>query len=138
MHSRSFRIGWATALLVFGGANLVAQPGRDSTKESARDPRASANSQRGAKGPLPDPALLDGSALEAEKRPDYGMLGEFEMPGDENAKGDRVGKTSDQPKGSAGGGAQQQQQNSIAVNAGGGGSQGAQSAGGGAQGAQSS
>jgi hypothetical protein len=32
---------------------------------------------------LPDPALLDGSKLEADKYPDYGMIGEFELPGNE-------------------------------------------------------
>jgi hypothetical protein len=32
---------------------------------------------------LPDPALLDGSKLPSDKYPEYGMIGEFEMPGDE-------------------------------------------------------
>ena len=32
---------------------------------------------------LPDPALLDGSKLAPDKYPEYGMIGEFEMPGDE-------------------------------------------------------
>lgn len=43
-----------------------------------------------AKGPLPDADLLDGSSYEAEKRPEYGMIGEFEMEGSEQ-KSDRVG-----------------------------------------------
>jgi hypothetical protein len=43
---------------------------------------------------LPDPALLDGSKLEADKYPEYGMIGEFELPGDEitePAQNQRVG-----------------------------------------------
>src|SRR5471032_2545188 len=35
-------------------------------------------------GVLPDPKLLDGSTQAAEKKPAYGMLGEFEIPGDDN------------------------------------------------------
>lgn len=100
------RCFWSTALLVLGCSGLAAQPARDS-KEAVRDPRASAS--RTAKGPLPDPALLDGSTLEAEKRPEHGMLGEFEMPGDENAKSDRVGQASEQPPPQGGGGGQQSQ-----------------------------
>ncbi len=52
-----------------------------------------------ARGPLPDPALLDGTAQPAEKRPEYGMVGEFEIPGDANSKSDRVGGQSGQPGG---------------------------------------
>lgn len=100
--------------LVLSCSGLVAQPARDSAKEAVRDPRASASSSsRTAKGPLPDPALLDGSALEAEKRPEHGMLGEFEMPGDENAKSDRVGQTSEQPPPQGGGGGSQQSQDAA-------------------------
>src|SRR5688500_8073180 len=44
-----------------------------------------------AKGPLPDPALLDGSTLPVEKRPEHGMVGDFELPGDENARSGKVG-----------------------------------------------
>lgn len=39
-----------------------------------------------ARGPLPDPALLDGSGKPAEKKSEFGMLGEFELPGDEPAR----------------------------------------------------
>ena len=45
---------------------------------------------RSARGALPDPDLLDGSKLPPERRSDYGMLGEFDLPGDD-AKGDKVG-----------------------------------------------
>jgi hypothetical protein len=50
---------------------------------------------------LPDPALFDGSTLAPEKKSEYGMLGDFELPGDENAKGDKVGG---QQQGGGGGG----------------------------------
>lgn len=44
-----------------------------------------------ARGPLPDPALLDGSAKEADKTSEHGMLGEFEIPGDEDVRNGQVG-----------------------------------------------
>jgi hypothetical protein len=44
-----------------------------------------------AKGPLPDPALLDGAAQQADKQSENGMLGEFELPGDENVRNGQVG-----------------------------------------------
>ena len=84
--------------------SLPAQPAR----EPARDPRTPA--QRAAKGPLPDPALLDGSAQAPEKRPEFGMLGEFDIAGDENATSDRVGNLSEQAS-AQGGGAQGPQLN---------------------------
>ncbi len=49
----------------------------------------------------PDPNLFDGSKFEAEKRPDMGMLGEFEMPGGES-QSSKVGGN----PGAAGGGNQ--------------------------------
>jgi hypothetical protein len=42
----------------------------------------------------PDPNLLDGSKLEAEKRPMYGMLSEIEMGEQEGGKPDRVSPNS--------------------------------------------
>src|SRR5688572_3017138 len=44
-----------------------------------------------AKGTLPDPALLDGSTMPQEKKNENGMLGDFEMPGDENVRNGKVG-----------------------------------------------
>lgn len=88
---------------------LAAQlPAQDSRSTAASSPPASAqkNSSRpGARGPLPDPALLDGSTQQPEKKSEYGMLGDFEIPGDENSKSDKVGGQQ-QPPGSppAGGG----------------------------------
>jgi hypothetical protein len=57
---------------------------------------------------LPDPLLLDGSKEAAEKIPEHGMLGEFELPGSENAKSDKVGGAQPEEQ-AAGGGAQQKQ-----------------------------
>lgn len=57
------------------------------TTAAQRDPRRPG----AAKGPLPDPALLDGSTQQAEKKSEQGMLGEFELPGDENSKSGKVG-----------------------------------------------
>lgn len=44
-----------------------------------------------AKGALPDPQLLDGSTQKADKQAENGMLGEFEIPGDEDVRNGRVG-----------------------------------------------
>lgn len=62
-----------------------------STSKAASPSAQKSGSRPGAKGPLPDPGLLDGSAHPAEKRPEYGMVGDFELPGDPNARNDRVG-----------------------------------------------
>jgi hypothetical protein len=52
---------------------------------------SSTKSGAGARGQLPDPALLDGSNQPAEKKSEYGMIGDFELPGDENARNGKVG-----------------------------------------------
>ncbi len=107
MSRRSFSSCVALLLLASGTAwgqqdpRDAARPG--STASAQKDPR------RAARGPLPDPALLDGSTQQPEKKPEYGMLGEFEMPGDDNAKpGGKVGgQQSQMPAGSPSGGGQQ-------------------------------
>lgn len=48
---------------------------------------------------IPDPDLLDGSKLEAEKRPLYGMLSEIEMGEKEGGKADKISPNSG-PEGS--------------------------------------
>jgi len=66
------------------------------------------------KGPLPDPILLDGSTQQADKKPENGMLGEFELPGDDNApKGSKVGGGPQNPNQPGGG--QQQQPQGVSV-----------------------
>lgn len=68
-----------------------------STKKTAITPAPGARTpppRSGARGPLPDPVLLDGSTHKPEKKSEYGMIGDFELPGDENAKNNnRVGGT---------------------------------------------
>ncbi|HWA09802.1 MAG TPA: hypothetical protein VG838_10160 [Opitutaceae bacterium] len=54
----------------------------------------------GARGPLPDPDLLDGSGQKEEKRADHGMLGEFEIPGADGQSDKVGGQQSDKPAGS--------------------------------------
>lgn len=98
---------------------LALAPARAQT--DARDPgrpasaiptsRPTTSRSTAPKGPLPDPVLLDGSNQPAEKKPDYGMLGEFEIPGDENSKSGKVGGQQDPNQKGGGGGQQQQQQN---------------------------
>src|SRR4051812_19476413 len=80
---------------------------RAQSGKSASSAGASTSGQRpaarsGAKGPLPDPALLDGSTLPAEKKSEHGMIGDFELPGDENARNGKVGGPQN-PNAAAGG-----------------------------------
>lgn len=78
-----------------------------SAKETSARPVAgkSGDPRKASKGPLPDPVLLDGSQQAAEKRSEMGMIGEFELPGDENVRDGKVGGQQGQP-----GGQEQQQQ----------------------------
>lgn len=92
------------SVLFFAVVGLVAAPAwtgaqtRPPAEKSATPTNRSTSTPRGAaKGVLPDPALLDGSSHPAEKRPEYGMVGDFELPGDENAKNGRVGGPQNQP-----------------------------------------
>lgn len=146
MHASSSPVALATVLLALTLPPLQAQE---------RDTRlGSAASRAGvARGPLPDPSIFDGTNQEAEKRPEHGMLGEFEMGGNTESKSDRVGgmqeqtpgqKSSNQQQPSGGQNAQNQQQGGGGSqadskqnqqNQGGGGSQGdpSQQGGGGGQ-----
>lgn len=103
----------AGALVV---ATLIAQSGWSAepirpaapSSRSANTSAAKAGTARtAAKGPLPDPILLDGSTMPAEKRPEHGMIGDFELPGDDNSRSGKVGGPQGQPGGQGG---QQQQQ----------------------------
>lgn len=104
-------------------AALIAQAGWSAeqsrpTVPSGRSTSASAtkagSARSSAKGPLPDPVLLDGSTLQAEKRPEHGMIGDFELPGDDNSRSGKVGGPPGQP-GGQGGGQQQQQPPGVSV-----------------------
>ncbi len=71
-------------------------------------PGARAGTPAAGKGILPDPALLDGSKQPAEKRSEYGMIGDFELPGDDSRTGKVGGQQAPEgappPQGMAGGG----------------------------------
>ncbi len=100
---------------VFCVATLVAsigwsaeQTGKASTTSASR---SAASRSSSGKGPLPDPTLLDGSTQPAEKKSEHGMIGDFELPGDENARSGKVGG----PPGQPGGQGQGQQPPGVSV-----------------------
>lgn len=70
------------------GASFAAETTSRSTSSSRPTPTSAA---RSGKGPLPDPTLLDGSTHPPEKRSEQGMIGDFELPGDDNARSGKVG-----------------------------------------------
>ncbi len=80
--------------VVLAGVALAPLPAADAGGAGRpSSPRGAA----GARGVLPDPALLDGSAHAPEKRSAIGMIGDFELPGDEQARTDKVGGASSPP-----------------------------------------
>ena len=96
-------------LPLFVAVLIAASPlaAQDTRSSPINGPATSAQKNAGrasARGPLPDPALLDGSTQLPEKKSEYGMLGEFEIPGDENSKCDKVGAQQPPPGMPSGGG----------------------------------
>ena len=91
------------AALVANGSGAAEQP-RTQPGKITPAPRPTASKSGTVRGVLPDPVLLDGSTQPPEKKSEYGMIGDFELPGDENAKNGKVG-------GGQGPQGQQQQQN---------------------------
>src|SRR5688500_8283435 len=66
--------------------------GSDGTKATSAAAQRPSTSKSGAgRGVLPDPVLLDGSTATPEKKTEHGMIGEFELPGDENVRNGKVG-----------------------------------------------
>src|SRR5688572_9879326 len=100
--SRSCASGLMFAALMVSAGSAAEQPRTQSGKAIPPAQRPS-TTKSGARGPLPDPVILDGSTHSPEKKSEYGMIGDFELPGDENVKNGKVG--------GAQGGGQQQQQN---------------------------
>lgn len=95
--------------------------------QTQRPPATKAGAARGL---LPDPILLDGSTHAAEKKGEYGMIGDFELPGDENAS--KNGKVGGGPQSPGQQGPQGQQGGGMQMGlpqAGGAGQQGQQQAG---------
>jgi len=89
----------ALAVALLGFSSTFAQsPAERITPQPVGVPRAPS-----ARGPLPDPALLDGAGQPAEKKSEFGLLGQFERPGEEPAtdgKGN-VAQRPGQPAGAA-------------------------------------
>jgi hypothetical protein len=83
------RVG-AIAVALMVGSAWAAEGARIPPATSAQ-PRPTTAKSGNARGLLPDPILLDGSTHQAEKKSEYGMIGDFELPGDENAKNGKVG-----------------------------------------------
>jgi hypothetical protein len=102
---------------------------------SPANARGAGNTRSSAAGRavLPDPVLLDGSAPAhgAEKKTDYGMIGDFELPGEESAQKDKVGGGGSGQQPPEGQGAQ-----AMGLPGGGGGAEGEKKPGGGQPGAQ--
>jgi hypothetical protein len=87
--------------------------------------RTSTSSRAGtAKGPLPDPALLDGRKEAPEKSSAVGMLGDFEIPGDENVRSGNVADPRQASQGQSGAQSQGGGQSAPGAQIGGGGSSG--------------
>lgn len=89
----------AALVTCLAGAGWAAD---SSSKSSSTSGRSSTTASRSGKATLPDPALLDGSTLPAEKKSEQGMIGDFELPGDENVRSGKVGG----PQGGQAGGQQ--------------------------------
>lgn len=97
---RGFGTAVVVTLLVQAGwaadaSGTRVAPGKSPSNTSIR-PGASGTKSGAGRGQLPDPVLLDGSAHPAEKKSDYGMVGDFELPGDENVRNGRVGGAQNQ------------------------------------------
>lgn len=86
----AFGLG-AAGLLATSAVLLAQVPGAAGRNTSPAQKSSPGARGAPARGVLPDPALLDGSSHPAEKRPEYGMVGDFELPGDENARTNRAG-----------------------------------------------
>lgn len=87
----------AALFLVGAAAGQDPRGGAAAASPSAANARTPARGT--TRGPLPDPVLLDGSTQQPEKKPEHGMLGEFEIPGDENGRGREVGGQPPPPQG---------------------------------------
>lgn len=139
--------GSAVALVLAAliGTSGAAESPRDQTGKVTPAPRPSSSKSGATRGLLPDPALLDGSTQAPEKKSEYGMIGDFELPGDENARNGKVGgpqgpggQQTQQPPGGGGmpmglpqgggAGGQQAQQQQQAGQAGAAGQQGGEQA----------
>ncbi len=88
---RVVRGAGAFCVVVLSSSLWSAESSASRPTSTAARPATTATKGGSARGVLPDPVLLDGSAHPAEKKSEYGMIGDFELPGDENARNGRVG-----------------------------------------------
>lgn len=119
------------AVALPGTALLMAQPTTRSAQPVTRSAQPGTVSAQptgagrpsaavAAKSGIPDPVLFDGSKMEPEKRPDRGMLAEFELPGGENPSERVGGPSGGEPGGEeegeeGGGGGAQREQSAMAA-----------------------
>lgn len=84
------------ACLAAGGWFIGACVAADPATETVPLPKAvgGVRVSGGGRVVLPDPLLLDGSAHRAENKSEYGMIGDFEVPGDDNVRNGKVGGNS--------------------------------------------
>ncbi len=137
MNRPTFAFAVFVAVALPGAALLTAQPTTRSAQPSTRSAQPVTRSAQpatrtaqpvsaarpseavSAKSGIPDPVLFDGSKMEPEKRPDRGMLAEFEMPGGENPSERVGGPAGGQPGGeegeAGGGGGAQREQSAMAA-----------------------
>lgn len=106
-------------VLALGAQHALAQdagkaPASSTTSRPATTtpPRPSSSTSSSARKILPDPALLDGSTQAADKKNEYGMLGDFELPGDDSSRSMKVGQQQPQNQSAASSGGTRGQQGS--------------------------
>ena len=99
MTKLSLRVGVLVLGVTAAWAADTVRPATSSKGTSSTAQRSPTGRPTSGRGLLPDPALLDGSTQPAEKKSEYGMIGDFELPGDENAKNGRVGGGGGGPQG---------------------------------------
>lgn len=118
MRPRSLSLSFVLALVLLAPRAFSQSSQTATGSGGAARPAPATSAQksgaRPARGPLPDPALLDGSTQAPEKKSEYGMLGEFEIPGDENSKSGKVGGPQ-RPPGQSGGGSKSEPGLSISI-----------------------
>jgi len=83
---RVLRVRFVSGFVLLATPLFAADPGAN---QGSR-PQTSRTGGAG-RGVLPDPALLDGSAVPAEKKGEFGMIGDFELPGESEGGGEKVG-----------------------------------------------
>lgn len=98
-HFLRFRPSVLVVLAFVAGTTLASAQSSSTSGGSSSRSSSSSRSTTTSKTVLPDPALLDGSKQPAEKRPEYGMVGDFELPGDENVRNGKVGGPQNQQPG---------------------------------------